>query len=208
MYLLLAPEEALIVDPNVDEDAVTLLRERQIGKLKIVLTHSHYDHILGVQFFQERFDCTVIGTELCLECLPDPKRNLSRFAGLVFNGHGLKREEMPAIPRISCHGDLGFEGTYTFPFGGMTVALQAFPGHSPDSLMMRVGDGLLFTGDNLIPDTRTALTLPGSDPEAYELKVKPFLRGLPGGVTVFPGHGSAGRLDRILRCHPDYAAKE
>ena len=58
------------------------------------------------------------------------------------------------------------------------------------------------------PPLRTALTLPGSDPEAYELKVKPFLRGLPGGVTVFPGHGSAGRLDRILRCHPDYAAKE
>ena len=203
MYLLLYGGEAMLVDPNEDTAAAKYLQAFGIRALRIVLTHSHYDHITGVNFFRDRFDCTVLGTALCVENLPDPRRNLSRYAGLVYNGHGLKRGEVPSVPRISCSGDIGFETEYSVLLGGLPVHLRAFPGHSPDSLMLQIWDRLLFTGDNLIPDTPTAMTLPRSDRDAWTTGVKRYLLGLSPSVMVFPGHGDAETLGTMLQRHPD-----
>ncbi len=204
MYLLLSGGEALLVDPNEEGDAVPFLRERGVKDLRIVLTHCHYDHIMGVNLLREHFDCTVISTELCRRMLPDPRKNMSRYAALVFSGHGWRREDVPAIPRISCTGDIGFEGEYGFALGGIPSVLRAVPGHSADGLLMIVDGDLLFTGDNLIPGTPTALTLPGSDPEAYRRVTTPLFLGLPKDMTVFPGHCDMGILGDLLKEHPDY----
>lgn len=204
MYLLIRAGEALVVDPNEEGDVVAFLQERGFHELRIVLTHCHYDHITGVNLLRGHFDCCVICTRLCRELLPDPRKNMSRYAALVFNGHGWSVEQAAAVPRISCSADLGFEKEYSFPFGGEIVRLLAMPGHSDDGLLMFVGDGLLITGDNLIPGTATVLHLPGGDAEAYRKRVVPYLASLPKDTLVFPGHGDPMPLGKMLNEHPDY----
>lgn len=208
MYTLISGGKVIVVDPNVDEEMIDFLKQNSVSDITVIVTHCHYDHISGLNRLQGEFNCTVIGTEKCIVNLESPRRNLSKYANLVFMAHGFSKEEAPEIPPFSCHGDIGFEDEYRFAFNGHEVLLKAFPGHSDDGLMLLLDRRFLFTGDNLIPETATALTLPGSSKKEYEEITKPFLLTRPEDTMVFPAHKDAGMIKDILNNHPDYSKEE
>lgn len=59
MYVILSDRQALIIDPNVNEEAMNLLEGYNVEKIVIILTHEHYDHISGVNYFRSKWDCTL-----------------------------------------------------------------------------------------------------------------------------------------------------
>lgn len=74
------------------------------------------------------------------------------------------------------------------------------PGHSPGSVAF-VGDGILFSGDLLFSGSIGRTDLPGGSDRAMEESLRRILE-LPGGYTVYPGHGPRTTLAREKRTNP------
>ena len=79
MFVLLPEKEAVVFDPNENEELLQLFEERGIEKVHILLTHEHYDHTNGVNWLVEhtgadlfcQADCAkVIKTKNFLFLLP------------------------------------------------------------------------------------------------------------------------------------------
>ena len=60
MYVLLAEDEALIIDPHKNEELTDLFKNKGIKRVTILLTHEHHDHTTGVYWYQEQFESTLI----------------------------------------------------------------------------------------------------------------------------------------------------
>jgi hydroxyacylglutathione hydrolase len=57
MYVLIAGNQALIIDPCVDAIALQLLKDINVKDVIVLPTHEHYDHISGVNWARENFRC-------------------------------------------------------------------------------------------------------------------------------------------------------
>ena len=55
MYIWQEEDSVVIIDPCVSKDALLYLRERNINRILVILTHEHYDHISGVNWLKENF---------------------------------------------------------------------------------------------------------------------------------------------------------
>ena len=75
------------------------------------------------------------------------------------------------------------------------IGVAEVPGHSPGSLLFSFDDGMVFTGDYLIPRTAVILRYPGGSKEAYERVTLPKLKAISNGRLILPGHGTPYRFD-------------
>lgn len=53
MYVLFIGRDAVVFDPNVNNDLLYLLDKKAVEKVHILLTHGHYDHICGVEWLKK-----------------------------------------------------------------------------------------------------------------------------------------------------------
>ena len=66
MYIWQEEDSVVIIDPCVSKDALLYLRERNINRILVILTHEHYDHISGVNWLKENFaKVSVLCSQLC-----------------------------------------------------------------------------------------------------------------------------------------------
>ena len=199
MYLILGRDSAVVIDPNVSDDAARLLREHHIQKVNILLTHEHFDHISGLEWFRKRFDCTVYCSEACDRGMQSPIRNGSKhFKALFIDKEEEKLKEASAIKPMICKGDIIFHESKKLLWEGHNLTLIETPGHSPGSICISLDDRCLFTGDSLLKDELVITRLPGGSRAEYEAKTRPFLESLGKDVYVYPGHGESGYISDFI----------
>lgn len=192
MYVLIKGDSALIIDPHVNREVENTFRQKGIKEVWIILTHEHFDHISGVNFFRENWKCTVICGERAKESLPNPKKNLAAFLKaflLEKNPVIVKAAENILDEEYGCHADIDFAGEYQFEWKGIIFRLVETPGHSEGSICILADGKYLFSGDSLVGDNALITRLPGGSKKEYYSVTKPFLTRLPWNVIVFPGHG-------------------
>lgn len=205
MYILLTDKECIVVDPVSDDDGISMLKNKGIEELKIILTHEHCDHITGVKAFRNNFNCNLICTKECAEAIPDPRKNLSQFSDFWKMTISERNKEIVAADDFSvvtCEADSWFEKESSFLFGDYKVQLVHSPGHSKGSLCVIVADlqGIpicLFTGDSLMADYEVSTRAPGGSKKKYEEITLPFLKSFMGDVIVYPGHGSDSLIKHL-----------
>jgi glyoxylase-like metal-dependent hydrolase (beta-lactamase superfamily II) len=74
--------EGIIIDPGADGDFILdSIKKNNFKPKKIVLTHSHYDHIGAVIFLRDRFNIEILAHSSSKKYLEDPDLNLSSFFG-------------------------------------------------------------------------------------------------------------------------------
>ena len=73
MFTILSNNEAIVFDPNIDNDLLALFQKKRINKAHILLTHGHYDHISGVEWLKENIKATVYCHVKCAERLANSK---------------------------------------------------------------------------------------------------------------------------------------
>ena len=73
------------------------------------------------------------------------------------------------------------------------VEFFSIPGHSPDSMVYKIGD-ILFTGDTLISG-ETGSTSSQYSKKLLCGKIKDKLFKLPNRTLIFPGHGTPGTIE-------------
>lgn len=94
--------------------------------------------------------------------------------------------------------------------GSLSIEAMDMPGHTPDSLVYRLGN-CIFTGDTLLLGSTGRTDFPGADPEML-WKGLERLRLLPPETLVFPGHDYSellfGTVGSELERNEDLAEKD
>ena len=180
-----AAAEAVVVDPSGDA-AEICSRLAQLGAscAAILVTHGHFDHILGVAELAE-------GTGAPVH-MAEGERALLERPGDFFSGLATVRPWTP---------DIGLQGGESLELAGITFQVLPVPGHSPAHLAY-YADGCLFSGDVLFAGSVGRTDLPGADWDTLVASIRLLLDSYPPETAVYPGHGPATTLGAELARNP------
>lgn len=159
-----ASGRAAVVDPAWEVSEVLALADKHGVRISdILLTHSHHDHINGIEEVLNSFDAQL---------------HLLK-AEAQFWGKGL---DMPSLHR----------GGDVISLGESEIEVLHTPGHTPGSACYRLGDQLI-TGDTLFVFGCGRCDLRGGDPEKMFVTLNDMKEKLPGKTVVLPGHNYAAK---------------
>ena len=201
MYVTMEDREALIIDPHSSNALIERFQQAHIERLLILLTHEHFDHTSGVNFYRRNITETyVIAHERCASYIAVPKHN--RPLTLLTMVDDTEREAL-----LSFYHSIEVEGISVdwcvteeteLCWRGHEIRIVPCPGHSPGSEVIFFDHIYAFTGDYLIPDTPVILRFPGGSEGDYLKFTKLFLDQLPDGMKILPGHKDSYILRRAF----------
>jgi hydroxyacylglutathione hydrolase len=177
--------EAAVVDPSGDAAELRLLLAELGARCAgILVTHGHWDHLLGVADLAEGTGAPVYMSEGERALLENP-------AGMTPAGVSLR----PYTP------DVLLEGGETVEVAGISFEVRSVPGHSPAHLSY-YADGSLFSGDVLFAGSVGRTDLPGADWDTLVRSIRSLVDAYPAETIVYPGHGPATTLGAELARNP------
>lgn len=147
----------------------------------VLLTHSHYDHICGLNEIKVT---KVYVSEEDLQGLGDPSVNKSSFFGNSFVYDG--------------PFDI-FQDTLTI--GKWHFDVIRTPGHTKGSVVLST-DGMFFTGDTIFMDSIGRTDFPESDEKKMVESIKMLLnifKKVDPDLLVLPGHMEWGKVKELLK---------
>ena len=167
-----------IVDCGDAKPIIEFAHNNKLTLIHIFLTHTHYDHIYGLDKVLDAFPSAMVYTNAeGRDSLIDPKFNLSRYH--VESNPFILKHDLSCVRLID-------EGSI-ITFVSSVFQVIATPGHDPGCLAFCLGQ-LLFTGDSYLPGIRVTATWPRSnkkDAKASEERLKEMERE---GLVVKCGH--------------------
>ena len=179
-------KNSVVVDPGEINDQLVYkhLFENQLKVEYILLTHEHFDHVAGLNYLRQCFDCQLIASAECSEAITDPKKNMSRYYNMPFS----------CSPADILVEDKDFH----LIWNGTAIRFIKTQGHSRGSICFSFDD-ILFTGDTIIKDVKTPTNLPGSDKEKLAGSFDRIMDIFKEETIVYPGHGAMFRLKEVSR---------
>lgn len=190
MYIVKSNDNLVIIDPWESNELLEMISHHSLKIDYIILTHEHYDHISGVNWLKENFDCKVICNKECAEAIQHPNLNFSKYFDILIEVLP-KETEMKKPIKVepySCSADITFEKQKAIDWRGHKIDLISTPGHSKGSICILLDNKFLFSGDSLLKDYPVITRLKGGSSIEYKEKTVPFFRSLKLEMTVFPGH--------------------
>lgn len=144
----------------------------------VLLTHSHYDHIYGLNKLLEIFPNAIIYTNKEGKSgLTNPKWNFSRY-----------HENVDDFIITSLHNVRVIEKEGTLQLSQDLQAQVLFtPGHEPSCLSFIIRNNL-FTGDAYIPGISPFTKLPRSDKQQAKVSENKLKFLEQEGFTIYSGH--------------------
>jgi hydroxyacylglutathione hydrolase len=175
-YILQSGKEAIIIDPGDEADRIRrFLTDLGAKPSRIVATHTHFDHVLGVDGLKAETAAPFSIHKDDLLLLEAMQERVRQFMGF----------SVPPPPKVDSflkHGD-------EIVLGNETIRVLHTPGHSPGSISL-AGRGYVFTGDALFNQSIGRTDLPGGNYETLIHSITEQLFRLEDNTTVYPGHGS------------------
>ena len=195
MYVILTGKEAVVFDPNENEELLQLLKEKGTEWVHILLTHEHYDHTNGVNWLQNHTGADVYCQSDCAKVIATERGNNPALIALVLaqqdkedGGHKYKDFKASFKP-YTIKADKTFEKEDFFRIGELSFRVTSTPGHCPGSACYILNDGIVFTGDTLLQNDPVIIRFSESRKNAYEEIALPYLQSLKKTTIVLPGHG-------------------
>ena len=177
--------EAVVIDPSGEAgDLETVLGRLGARCVAILLTHGHWDHLVGVADLADATAAPVYMAEGERSLLEDPNR---------FTPPGMTLR--PHTPDVLLHGG------ETIDVGGLSFDVFSVPGHSPAHIAYHA-DGGLFSGDVLFAGSVGRTDFPGGDWDVLVASIGMLVDTLPSDTVVYPGHGPATALGDELARNP------
>lgn len=178
----------VIVDPPLPTpEIVEAVRKRRLTIPWVLITHGHFDHVIGVRFLLDE-----LGAKAAMN--PEDRPFLDEPSSHRAARFGLALETFEFTPLTEGRG---------FALGETEMLTIHTPGHTPGGVCFSLPQAkLLFTGDTLFHRTVGRTDLPGGDTAAIERSIREKLYTLPDDTRVFPGHGRPTTIGQEKRENP------
>jgi len=177
-YLLIDGDDAVLIDCS--EVKPEILKELEDKNLKyILLTHGHFDHVLGVNGMKQTTGAKVLVHKNDVERMQECTDIMKSF--------GVAGVGIPIADEFLEDGQI-------IKFGNSEIKVIYTPGHTQGCVCYSIDDNL-FSGDTLFKDYVGRCDLPGGDFEKIRNSVKNILFNLDGKMVVYPGHGEKTTIE-------------
>ena len=175
-YVVADPDtkEAVLIDcSHPDDEIMDWIKAQGFHLRYILLTHGHFDHVLGVNYYKEHYGVDAYLPEKDLPVL----NRANEYIGIL----GLKDIKIPEVKT--------FDEKHIFKVGKYPIEVIPTPGHTMGGVCY-LSDGNLFAGDTLFHGTYGRTDLPESDDATMQKSLKTLFEKLPDDTPVYPGHGA------------------
>jgi glyoxylase-like metal-dependent hydrolase (beta-lactamase superfamily II) len=181
-YLLINDKkQCWIVDPGMYDNSETkpfiqYLTDNSLVPQSVINTHTHLDHIFGVQALKDKYQLPFGIHESDLPVLKNAKGAATMF--------GMNMGPVPLPDFFIQEGKLAL--------GDDSIDVRFTPGHSPGSISFYYEPGnWVISGDALFSGSIGRTDLPGGDFNTLIHAIRTQLFSLPPDTRVFSGHGPA-----------------
>lgn len=175
-YLVINEEtrEMAVIDPgSYSKKFAEYIKEEKLKPAAILLTHGHFDHIMGIDGFLRDFHVPVYVHEDDADVMTDARLNLSRTytSGYTFpDAEYVKDKER-------------------LEFAGFTFEVIHTPGHTKGGCCYYISsEHVLFSGDTLFQNSVGRTDFENSSTSDLIRSVREKLFVLPEETHVYPGH--------------------
>lgn len=189
---------SLIIDEKTNESALVDCNECSqkmldlIGNTKlkyILLTHGHFDHIIGVKGIKEKYGAKVVISKEDEPMLNSAKLSLAAFCGAVQN---------------NVDADIIVSDGDVLTLGETKIKVIATPGHTSGSVCY-VAEDCIFSGDTLFYCSCGRTDFPSGSSEQMMSSLQK-LKALDGDYKVYTGHNNLTTLDFERKNNPYFNA--
>ena len=180
--------ECFLVDPGAYSDKViAYIREHELKPQAILLTHGHFDHIMGLDGVLREFPIPVYAQEEEEILLKDASYNASVSYGPAYTFSGASYIKDGQILELA----------------GMTIRAIHTPGHTIGGCCYYIeSEHVLFSGDTLFHDSVGRTDFPTGSQSQLVRSIRENLLGLPEETVVCPGHMSETTIGHQKKYNP------
>lgn len=171
-------ECALIDCPDFNDEVEAFIGDKK--PKYILLTHGHYDHILGVKKAREKYGSLVYIGEKDAQMLESSKLSLAVFC-------------MRDRTQEPTKADFFLRDGKVIMLGDLEIKVMSTPGHTQGSVCY-ICENVIFTGDTLFRLSYGRTDFPGGSMMDMKNSLKK-LANLDGDYIVYAGHGKDSTLD-------------
>lgn len=183
-YLLESNGEYAVIDPSADYLTVASKYPEIGGNVKyVLLTHSHFDHMLGMDSWSRVCEAVCVGADDAAALSDSNKNCYLGFLGVDDGYYG--------------HFNTLSDGDI-LSLGDEKLKVIACPGHTPGGISIMVADKI-FCGDTVFAQGGYGrCDLPGGDIDVLEKTLIRLITTMPGECTFYPGHGPITTLRELV----------
>ncbi len=173
--------ECVVIDPANSGKVLRALDELNLTCKAILITHGHFDHIMGVAKLRENTGARVY---------------INRLDSAAMNDNGASLATMIGVRVDPSEIDVFVEGNMDFTEAGIDFHVIHTPGHTPGGVCYVIEkERVIFSGDTLFRLSCGRTDLPGGDTAALMDSITYKLFTLHGDYRVLPGHERETTLD-------------
>ncbi len=178
-----------VIDPGGAEPVLAFLREKGLRCTDILLTHGHFDHVLGVAELKRESGARVcINRDDAWVLLPDRQESAPMWGYKI---------EPSGVDSYASKGD-------EISAAGFQLRVIETPGHTPGGVcyVLEQPEKVIFSGDTLFCESVGRADLPGGNAAKLYSSIKEELFTLPGDYLVYPGHNRMTTLSHERKTNP------
>ena len=182
--IILADNGVCLIDPGIlpteIEALATFVNKQDVVSQFLILTHSHWDHLLGAEYFQG--NRVIAQANYLKEVQGEAGRQIHLQVEKLTSHFEITRQQSFVIPQPQ----ETFEETMFLTIGDLDLQLIHTPGHAVDQLVIYVPqDGTLWAGDML---SDSEIPYVNHNLAAYEATLDKLATMEI--VVLVPGHGT------------------
>lgn len=193
-YILENKNSLIIIDPGSNgQDILSSIARIDKPIAAILLTHTHYDHIISLDLVRAHYDWpSVYVSPKEASWLFTPKDNLS---GLI------RHADIPDV--ITKPAEELFISGKNYHVDDFNFTVLETPGHSIGGVSFVFDEEeIVITGDALFFESVGRSELPTGDFDQLSKSIKEKLFTLPNHYQVFPGHGKPTTIGHEKNFNP------
>ncbi len=177
----------IVVDaPDCADKIIEAAEKRELRITDIILTHGHFDHMLGLYDLKQKTGAKLSVFEKTTEFIKDRELNLCHYAKTAYT---------PAKPDVLLHdGD-------AIDFYGNKISVIHTPGHTADSICL-LNDNTLISGDTLFRQSIGRTDHPTGNTAEEISSINERLMVLSDEIKVYPGHGFSTTIGKERQGNP------